>query len=360
MPDTCVSPTAFPTSQEIIHRSSDVLDMIAGPWSAKLAEIDPFPHQRILGKPSCILHSCGLVLAHRNLANTNIYALLETSDWREAAWLACPKFDRDAGNLNILKKLSLPLWNRASYIQLVALMDCPNAVQVLNHQQRITPDQVAILFNLPTAFRRIKIVDHLVHFEEAKLIARLVSNRSETDLKRFASGAEKCKSRPAFWRKLSRFFFDGFGDFSHVIEIDHERFETVRTSRRLIEIAKKYDLCCNNYVFDCFSKRMGFLVYHHEKPVIISYVFALDGSPVVDEYFHPRNRTVDDELADEISSILMANGFNTGLIDPLETMRSLDQRLHRLASADEKKDVSAVLAKIDLTLEEIDRIKSVG
>jgi hypothetical protein len=41
-------------------------------------------------------------------------------------------------------------------------------------------------------------------------------------------------------------------------------------------------------------------------------------------------------------------------------MRSLDQRLHRLASADEKKDVSAVLAKIDLTLEEIDRIKSVG
>lgn len=364
MTDTIVSPspTTKPTKTkiEISPRVSRVLQEICGPWSEEMAIQFPYPHLPALSLSGPWLTVFGLIFANPISANRNARVVFDYHrDWRDAAHIGSPRFTQD--NVCVLKKLSLPLWSREEYRLFTPLLDCPRAVKLMMHADLITPSLVRTIAHLPAEFRVKKIVDFLLHHDESKLLSRLFDHRNDEDKNRIVSSLKSTKNRTDFWRKASQHFFHGFGEFPGVLEIDDDRFESVRTLRRLQELGKLHGNCMGtSYAIECLSGHTGFLVFHGSEVAIISYKSRLGNRYIIDEIHGPENTPVDDETIAEIEKLLKGYGFVWGSNDPTQTLRFLDNRMHRLALAEHDMGAQHSTQKISELLDQVEQFQSVG
>lgn len=360
MTDTLLSPCSTTSKPEIQikPRISHALHQLAGPWP-ELTEIFPFPHADFVNRSSMWMHVAGLILSNPISSNRNVRVVFDHHrDWRDAAFVGSPRFTRD--NVCVLKKMTLPLWSRDDYRLFTALLDCPRAIKLMKHADQITPELVRKIAFLPAEFRDRKTIEILMHFDEAKLLFRMFDRRNDSEKKRIASSLKSTKNRTDFWRKVSQQFFDGFGEFEGVLEIDDIRFETVRNRQRLLDVAREFSNCCATYFMNGLAAHTGFLVFRGAETAIISYKARLGNRYVIDEIQGPNNQPISDDTVVEIEAVLKKYDFVWGSNDPMQTYRFLDNRMHRLATADHEKDAAHATNKIGELLDQIDQIRSVG
>ncbi|WP_394693884.1 hypothetical protein [Hyphobacterium sp.] len=344
---------------QIKPRISHALDQLAGPWADHLAELFPFPHSDFVDRSSMWMHVAGLVLANPISSNNNVRVVFNHHrDWRDAAFVGSPRFTAD--NVYVLKKLTLPLWTREEYRLFTPLLDCDRALKLMAHADQVTPALVRKIAHLPAEFRDQKIVQFLLTEGEATLLHRLFNHRGDHEKKRIVSSLKSQKDRPSFWRKASQYFFEGFREFSGVLDIADDRFQTIRHVHELIQTSRKYKVCVNNYVFECLSGMCGFLIFHGKETAIICYEPRIGNRYIIDEINLPQNKAPSDETITEITSVLKDYGFDFGDIDPVEVFRSIDNRMHRLAIAGHELDSNKATEKLHDRLDQIDQIRSVG
>ena len=344
--------TPSSTNFEIVHRTSSALDHLAGPWSQSIAEQVPFPHSDFLERPSAWMHVIGLILANPISSNNNIRVVLENvKDWRDAAFVGSPNF-LAADAVCLLKKLTLPLWDRDDYRRFTSLLDCRLSVKLMKHEPAVTPELVNLLAALPEQFRTKKIVGFLLNTAEGNLINQLFKTRTKADVTSVKNALESCPDRQHFWRKVTDHFFSEIGTLPVGPVINDDRFQPIQTIRDLEKTGLRFRNCMKQFSVNMINNELGFLVFSGSEDAVISYQPRIDRGFVVDEILGPENQAVSEETIEEIRTVLTAHGFAFSDTDPGSLYQKIDLQLSRLGREDRPdcafKIASKALEKVDL------------
>lgn len=239
-------------------RISHALQIIGGNFSAEIAEFFPFPHSEFLERSSIWMHLVGLTFANPIASNHKARVIFDfLVDSKDAAALACPDLDHD--KISLIKKLPLPLWEKAQYRALCRLLRCEKAVKIMRHRSKITPDLVAILDALPAEFRRHNFMKFISSADEAKLINKLFQRFNQFDQKSTADALEKVDDVERFWERASERFFAEIRSIPTGPAIDDDRVQPILTLRELVSKSREFRNCLSNYIIEMATGEIGFL-----------------------------------------------------------------------------------------------------
>lgn len=341
MPDTALasspSPNLLPENKSSVHRSSHVLELVAGPLAEQLSTLFDFPFSDLTERSSIWWHIAAISLSSPIASPNNVKVIFDHIPcWKDAAWTACPSFDDS--NVSILKKMPLPLWDRSSYRKLSRILRCEQAVKIMRHSDQVTPDLVAIIHDLPVQFRTKKITDFLVDPEEAKLIAKFFSNLSNDELVQLCNALNNTPDREHFWKKIRKNFFDQIDQLAIPPAISDPRVEPVTTFQRLQEVSAEFKNCMADGLYrnDCLSGEHAFYFFDNEQEKAVICVAPRIGSqPVITDVKGKNNSDPSSLTMKEIRQIFLAEGFKFQEEEPAAIYGQIDRHLHYLAAHDD-------------------------
>lgn len=289
-------------------RVSHVLEHVAGPWAADLAEISPFPHGNLLNRSSVWLHISAMVLANPIASRRNINVIFNhvRGDWRDAVSMAMPAFSRETAS--IAKKLSLPLWPRTAYRQLSHLLEDEHAVKMLRHASSVTPELVGTIFHLPQVIRSHHVIDLLHHQDEAKLLAKLIEYIEPDHLERLVVSLNAAPCRRSFWKKIRRAFINAVGEFPTPPAINDDRFAPILNAEQLYRAANDFRNCLRNHLDECLSGSAAIYILDDDEKAVIQ-VEPRFGNNAVTNICGIANEPVSDQTKSEILQVLADHGF---------------------------------------------------
>lgn len=345
------------TGIESQPRVSHALQHICGRLGEQIAEQIPFPHTPFLNSSAPVMHLCGMTITNPVSSNSNIRVLVNRHqhDWRDAAFIANPRFCKD--NTFILKKMTLPLWDRADYRRLSTLLECPAFFRLAAHQKEITPEYACMVFNLPVNFRTAKIVGFLRHVHEAALVKKLFEDREPQHLQSIGKSLDSCADRDVFWQKISDWFFRGLNTLPIGPVIHDDRVSPVRTVRELERAGRKLRNCLRTFRLESYAGETGFFLYSGTEKAVISYVPRINGPYVIDEIQGPENNPVSDETLGEIRTIFTAAGFIMHDDEPIKVYRKIENMMNMLCVEDRPDDVGQICLKALSQLDQVPKQK---
>lgn len=340
MPDTALASSPTPhlplENQSSVHRSSHVLELVAGPWAEQLSTLFDFPFNDLTERSSIWWHIAAISLSSPIASANNVRVIFDHIPcWKDAAWTACPSFDNS--NVSILKKMPLPLWDRSVYRKLCRILRCDQAVKIMRHSDQVTPDLVEKIHDLPVQFRTKRITDIFVDPEEAKLIAKFFSQRSNDELVQLSNALNNTPDREHFWKKIRKNFFDQIDQLAIPPEISDPRVEPVTTFQRLQEVSADFKNCVAElYRNDCMAGEHAFYVFNGDQEKAVICVSPRIGSqPVITEVKGKNNSDPSSSTLKEIRQIFLSEGFKFQEEEPAAIYSQIDRHIHYLAAHDD-------------------------
>ena len=288
-------------------RVSHVLEHVAGPWSADLAEIFPFPHSQLLNRSSVWLHIAAMVLANPIASRNNINVIFNhVRDWRDAVSMVMPTFSRETAS--IAKKLSLPLWPRTAYRQLTVLLEDQDAVKMLRHASSVTPEFAGMIFHLPQVLRSQHVIELLHHEDEAQLLDKLFGYIEADHLDRLVVSLNASPCRRSFWNKVRRAFIIAVGEFPSPPVINDDRFTPIQNAEQLYRAANDFRNCLRNYREEVLQGSAAFYVCNVDERAVVQ-VEPRFGNYAVTNICGIANEPVSDQTKSVILQVLADHGF---------------------------------------------------
>lgn len=288
-------------------RVSHVLEHVAGPWAADLAEIFPFPHSGLLEKSKIFWHSAAMVLANPIASKGNARVICDyVRDWRDAVSMAMPTFTRETAS--IAKKLSLPLWPRKAYRQLAHLLEDEHAVKMLRHASSVTPEFVGMIFHLPQVLRSQHMIDLLHHPDEAQLLDKLFEYIEPEHLERLVVSLNAAPCRRSFWNKVRRAFIIAVGEFPAPPAIDDNRFTPIQNAEQLYRAANDFRNCLRHHMEETLSGSTAFYVVDADETTVIQ-VEPRIGGYAVTNICGIANQPVSEQTKSVILQVLADHGI---------------------------------------------------
>lgn len=324
-----------PIQIEVLPRVSHALEHIAGPWSVELATIFPFPHAQLLNKSAVYWHAAVMVLSSRIASPNNISVIFENvRDWRDALHMAMPTFNRE--NASIGKKLSLPLWPKASYRQLSGLLEDKQATKLLRHAYKVTPESVSLLHYLPTQLRIHQVVDLLTHEDESKLISKMFGRLSDDHQQRLVDALKSASSRQDVWKKLRHAFMSANGIFPTPPQIDDVRIEPILSTDQLSDVSKAMKNCLAGFSHadDALSGEAAYYVFTGDEKAVIQ-IEPRFGGHVVTEIGGVSNLPLSDDVLKIIKRIFAEHGISDETKLKTHWSNIVNCRMRNLAQEDE-------------------------
>ena len=330
---------------EVLPRLSHVLEHLCPhDYAFELGRIFPFPHTQLLTKPAVHWHIAAMVLSSRIASPNNIKVIFENvRDSADALHIAAPAFNRE--NASIAKKLSLPLWSKASYRQLSDLLVDKKATKLLRHAENVAPELVGMLHYLPAQLRIHQVVDHL-NQDEAKLVTKMFDRLSNDHQQRLVDAMKSSSSRQDIWKKLRQAFMSANGNFPIPPEIDDPRIEPILCVDQLSAVAQIMKNCLGgfNHADDALSGEAAYYVFNGDEKAVIQ-IEPRFGGHVVIEIGGVSNEPLSDDTLKIIKQILVDHGFSDETKSKCHWSTTIQCQMRNLANEDEDTSHRAALTQ---------------
>lgn len=288
---------------------SDAMMGVAGELAPLFAQLDSFPHTKILEKPRTHFHLLAIVLS--------------TGGSLEKAKSAfqCRKF-RDActavfgfpvvGLEGVLKKAPPTLFGIKDYTRLSQLILDGGALKVLRHSSVITNNLIETLFELPCELRTAGVVKNLRHPAEAQIV-KLACRTSAKDAElrlRLANRLSNIRVAENFWGVVCTELVRQMGPVPAPPKIDHPNFFPVTELAEVLQLADKFRNCLRRYVGDVRAGSLSLYQFIRGNQIAVIGISPRFGrSGCIKEIKGPENERLPRELYEEITQILIQNGF---------------------------------------------------
>ena len=357
MPVTALASLTTPTDNQSLHRSSHILELVAGPWAEQLSILFEFPFLQLTERSSIWWHIAAISLSSPIASPNNVKVIFEHIPcWKEAAWMACPSFTSD--NVSILKKMPLPLWQGRSYRHLSRILHCERAVKIMRHADQVTPDLIAKIHDLPVQFRFKRITDWLVVPAQARLISKLFSHRSNDELVTLSRSLNNAPNRKSFWNKIRERFVEQTDQLAIPPAVTDPRVEPVVTFKRLRELSNEFNNCLSDlYRLDCMSGEHAIYVFHSDQEKVVICVSPRIGSvPVITEIKGKNNSDPSTSTVKDIREVFSAHGFRFEDEEPAHLYCRLDHDLNYFAAHD---DPAGIERRVEKAMERVKRLSPV-
>lgn len=317
-------------------RISDSLEAVAGDLAPIFAEIDPFPHHQILGKPRSYPH----LIALAYLKTKSIDLAKQVLDQiKFSAGVEICFGNHIIGLEGILKKCPAQLFDADSYEKFLKIIHDENALKVLRHSQSVTTDLIGTLFNLPAEFRVQGIISKLCH-PDASLVVELAANTecsvlAKKQRQQLAKSLAETRSSESFWNGVMDAIFAKIGPLPEIPTINHPNFYTVTTVPQVLKTADKFANCIRSYVPEIMRGELGLYIFCRDEELALVGVAPRFGKHVVQEIKGISNREITPDLKHEIMHILKVNGFKLMIQDRATDVDDLKRGFTRLTHADD-------------------------
>jgi len=321
---------------EVLPRVSHVLEHLCPhDYAFDIGRVFSFPHTQLLNKSAVHWHIAAMVLANPIASKNNINVIWHhVTDWRDALHIAMASFNRE--NASIAKKLSLPLWSKASYRQLSGLLEDKKATKLLRHADMVTPEFVAKLYCLNPQLRIHQVLDHLAQEDEAMLIAKMFGRLSDDHQMRLVDSLKAASSRQDIWKKLRTAFISANGDFPTPPEINDPRIKPILSFDQLSDVSKTMKNCLGGFghAEEALSGEAAYYAFNGDEKAVIQ-IEPRFGGNVITDIGGVSNKPLSDEVLKIIKQIFANHGLGDETKSKCHWSTTIQCQLRNLANEDE-------------------------
>lgn len=287
-------------------RITDSLEAVAGDLAPIFAEIDPFPHHHVLGKPRTYLY-----LIAFTYINTKSFDLAKQvlDQNKFSAGVEICFGERLIGLEGVLKKCPPQLFEADIYQKFHKIIPDENSLKTLRHCQWVTAQLIETIYNLPGEFRCNRVVWKIKSPAQALIIA-LAAHGSPEQRQIFAHRLGETRSLKKFWELIGENLLAQIQHMPVPPEISHPNFFALDSLLRVVKASIKFRNCLRSYISEALNGQVAFYVFsRNEDLAVISIQPRFGTKGVVTEIKGPQNAPVPDKLLQEIHEILKTNGF---------------------------------------------------
>lgn len=247
---------------------SPLLEFLAGPHAAAIANLWPAPHGDFLALPAARRHAAAILAARGDYPAARLQWMVARARDGE---LAAEVFGREApgGLMKALGRMGEVLWAYTDYVRFLDLFGEEGACVLIRHMKLLRAETLGTLAMLPPRLRQVAIVTHLGADKDAaadlvaayKLALRI---RGEAAGPEIAQRLGRATGRASLFEMASEVTQPvNFGIPLGAPELP-EPFHPVRQMDALSAVALEFRNCLRDFVAEIAAGRMAVYVWRGE------------------------------------------------------------------------------------------------